>query len=293
MGIVYRYTDLSDETIKYIGIVWSGNRTLKQRVAEHARDDEWCKQGAWRIEYLKRDIASRTDAEMLEAHYIAKYGTDEHFNTRKKGWGTSDILDDKEDKWELFSTDEEQVSDLCWVEPIKALSYDSWHRDVNFVGEKPLLTLESESATFLFPHDDMLSLELRPCGENMSPCYLGVNMTEFLVRYLKHLGYEDVDDLLDRGEIAISRSEVTGDIDCFGFVGDNDAILGFHVEKHDKYDNVYTIHSLDRYSTSEISEVVSFIQKAKLSVYDWIDDRGDDYFYNMLVEKAIKTGHLG
>ena len=35
MGVVYRYIDLNDNQIKYVGIVWSGNRTLKQRVEEH------------------------------------------------------------------------------------------------------------------------------------------------------------------------------------------------------------------------------------------------------------------
>ena len=37
MAIVYRYTDLADNTIKYVGIVWSGNRTLKQRDEEHRK----------------------------------------------------------------------------------------------------------------------------------------------------------------------------------------------------------------------------------------------------------------
>lgn len=37
MAWVYRYTDLSDNIIKYIGIVWGKNRTLKQRLIEHKK----------------------------------------------------------------------------------------------------------------------------------------------------------------------------------------------------------------------------------------------------------------
>lgn len=37
MACIYRYTDLTDNIIKYVGIVWSGNRTLKQRLYEHSK----------------------------------------------------------------------------------------------------------------------------------------------------------------------------------------------------------------------------------------------------------------
>ena len=40
MAYVYRYTDLADNIIKYVGIVYGENRTLKQRIYEHFRDDE-------------------------------------------------------------------------------------------------------------------------------------------------------------------------------------------------------------------------------------------------------------
>ena len=72
MGVVYRYIDLNDDKIKYVGIVWSGNRTLKQRVEEHFNNDSWCDKGHWRIEYVLREVNTRTDAEYLEAHYTNK-----------------------------------------------------------------------------------------------------------------------------------------------------------------------------------------------------------------------------
>ena len=41
MGVVYRYIDLNDNRIKYVGIVWSGNRTLKQRIEEKELNSEY------------------------------------------------------------------------------------------------------------------------------------------------------------------------------------------------------------------------------------------------------------
>ena len=99
MAVVYRYTDLHDEIIKYVGIVWSGNRTLADRIKEHSANDEWCKDGCWKIEYLEKNIKSRIDAELLEAHYISKFGTGEFFNKSKSTWGKSDLLDDLDENW--------------------------------------------------------------------------------------------------------------------------------------------------------------------------------------------------
>jgi len=113
MAVVYRYTDLSDNIIKYVGIVWSGNRTLKQRVKEHRERDEWCKNGKWKIEYLSTDVQSRTDAELLEAHYISKFATYDWYNINKKDWGESTLLDNhEEEEWILYSSDEETKSDM-------------------------------------------------------------------------------------------------------------------------------------------------------------------------------------
>ena len=114
MGVVYRYIDLNDNNIKYVGIVWSGNRTLKQRVEEHYNNDSWCDRGHWRIEYVLRDVNTRTDAEYLEAHYTNKFRNPngEWFGKTKLNWGESEIIDDSNDKWEIYSTDEESKSDL-------------------------------------------------------------------------------------------------------------------------------------------------------------------------------------
>lgn len=110
MGVVYRYTDLSDGIIKYVGIVWSDNRTLKQRVDEHFRNDDWCKGRKWKVEFLKRNINSRTDAELFESHYISEYATDKYYNIKKSGWGKSDLINSKNEEWELYQVGNEENS---------------------------------------------------------------------------------------------------------------------------------------------------------------------------------------
>lgn len=101
MGFLYRYIDLEDNIIKYVGIVKHGNKIgkLKNRIYTHHSLDEWAKNGQWKIEYLKRDIQSRTDVECLEAHYIALYGTDKYYNQRKSGWGLCSFVDSTDDEW--------------------------------------------------------------------------------------------------------------------------------------------------------------------------------------------------
>lgn len=95
MGYVYRYTDLSDGIIKYVGIVWSDRRELSQRIYEHASYDWWCIGRKWKIEYIETPINTRTDAEYMEAHFIALFhsGLEENgFNSKKDGWGISSFI---------------------------------------------------------------------------------------------------------------------------------------------------------------------------------------------------------
>ena len=109
MGCVYRYTDLEDGVIKYVGIVWSENRTLKQRVKEHAMNDSWCKNKSWLIEFIEENINSRTDAEYFESHYISLYETDKWFNQKKSGWGKSSFLPERTD-WKVYTSSPYQIS---------------------------------------------------------------------------------------------------------------------------------------------------------------------------------------
>lgn len=102
MAYVYRYRDNINGIIKYVGIVWSENRTLTQRIYEHQQNDKWCKNGSFTIEYIEENINTRTDAEYFEAHYISLYETDKYFNEKKSGWGTSSFLPNREDDWEKY-----------------------------------------------------------------------------------------------------------------------------------------------------------------------------------------------
>lgn len=114
MGYVYRYTDLKDNQIKYVGIVYGNTRTLTRRVYEHKLYDEWCKNGNYKIEYIKMPIHTRTDAEFLESHFISLYKTDRFYNIKKKGWGVSKLISEQEFKWELYKGDEERVYETVY-----------------------------------------------------------------------------------------------------------------------------------------------------------------------------------
>lgn len=105
MNCVYRYIDLKDGIIKYVGIVWGKTRNLERRVYEHTRD-AWYKKSEWRIEFISVDIESRTDAEYFESHYISLYHTDKYYNVSKKGWGVSKFLPDRENEWIEFQQTE-------------------------------------------------------------------------------------------------------------------------------------------------------------------------------------------
>ena len=100
MGFVYKYTDIEDQIVKYVGIVWSENRTLLQRVKEHQMYDDWCNGKQWKIEYL--DINNKTDCEGLEAHFISLYNTNKWYNKSKTNWGISNIYSMIEWKWKEF-----------------------------------------------------------------------------------------------------------------------------------------------------------------------------------------------
>lgn len=101
MSCVYRYIDVADRIIKYVGIVWSETRDLQQRINEHRREP-WYKNSIWRIEYLDYNIKSRTDAEYIESHLISLYQTDRYYNVSKAGWGKSSFIEIPEDSWKEY-----------------------------------------------------------------------------------------------------------------------------------------------------------------------------------------------
>lgn len=102
MGYVYKYIDKSDNIVKYVGIVWKRTRTLKERIDEHRRNDKWCIGKNWTIKYIEKNINTRTDAEYLEAHFVALYKTNRWFNKRKAGWGKSSFINIEDSEWVTY-----------------------------------------------------------------------------------------------------------------------------------------------------------------------------------------------
>lgn len=101
MGYVYKYTDVDDGIVKYVGIVWSENRTLLQRLKEHQLYDWWCNGKQWKVEYLY--VNNKTDCEGLESHFIALYNTDKWYNKNKTNWGISNVYSMIEWEWKEFN----------------------------------------------------------------------------------------------------------------------------------------------------------------------------------------------
>ena len=85
---VYRYIDVNDGQIKYIGIC--NNGTLPGRHRGHMNDD-WFKRGEYVCEYIK--LRNQTETEAMEAHLISVYGTDKFYNKAKAGWGKASFID--------------------------------------------------------------------------------------------------------------------------------------------------------------------------------------------------------
>lgn len=84
MFAIYRYVDLKDEIIKYIGIVWGEKQTLFDRIYAHECQGQFWGYN-WHVDFI--ELTSRTECECLEAHFITLYRTDKYLNIAKTGWG--------------------------------------------------------------------------------------------------------------------------------------------------------------------------------------------------------------
>jgi len=81
MPVVYRYTDIDDGIVKYIGL--SKEDSPKIRIQGHRRD-KLCG-GHWIIDYFLTETLGSADA--WETHLINYYGTGQWFNTAKTDYG--------------------------------------------------------------------------------------------------------------------------------------------------------------------------------------------------------------
>lgn len=91
---VYKYINKKTNEIDYIGIVWSFNRELKNRIKEHSKYDNM-KLENYDIYYF--DVETKADAEVWEGHLITYYGTQERLNKSKSNWGLCTFLKGQED----------------------------------------------------------------------------------------------------------------------------------------------------------------------------------------------------
>ena len=98
---VYRYIDKKDGIVKYVGIVYK--QSLQKRIQDHLYNDEWCKNGNWKIEYF--ECETKSEVEAFEAHLIALYKTEKYFNKVKSGWGINRFLPDVENWWKPATID--------------------------------------------------------------------------------------------------------------------------------------------------------------------------------------------
>lgn len=100
MYSVYRYVDLNDYKTKYIGITYEkkGNG-LRRRCLDHFKNDVWS-HGKFHVGYIQ--VATKTDAEFLEAFFIAEYRTDKYFNKAKANWGGSRFVKANQFRWQHF-----------------------------------------------------------------------------------------------------------------------------------------------------------------------------------------------
>ena len=95
---VYKYTDLNDNKVKYIGIVYGQTRKLTDRLIEHEKDYWFDSSDNWLIEYIELD--NRSVAESYESHLISFYKTYEYYNICKNNWGVNKFL--PEPNWICF-----------------------------------------------------------------------------------------------------------------------------------------------------------------------------------------------
>lgn len=147
MGFVYRYIDKEDNIIKYVGIVYGKTRTLKNRIEEHKTQDWWAKGNNFRIEYLKENINTRTDAEYFEAHYISLYNTDKWYNKAKANWGISSFLPDREKEWiEYIDPSEKNKDDKTHEKPDVDLSTFVYYKEQykRLIAENNILRIKCE-----------------------------------------------------------------------------------------------------------------------------------------------------
>lgn len=91
---VYKYIDNADGIVKYIGITRNMYNRYKQHLTDKLQDHDWT------IAFI--DGLSKTDAEILESHFISEYGTEKYFNVAKTTDGIAQFLQVPDTAWRYY-----------------------------------------------------------------------------------------------------------------------------------------------------------------------------------------------
>lgn len=96
MPYIYKYVNKDTKETEYVGIVKKDDG-LTKRLIQHKRD-AWFYPLTYEIYYTY--VETQTDAEALEAHFIALYESYKYHNKAKSGWGQLSFAPTV--KWKLY-----------------------------------------------------------------------------------------------------------------------------------------------------------------------------------------------
>ena len=85
---VYRYVDLEDNHVEYVGIVNTGS--LYDRHYCGHMNEEWYKSGLYKCQFFQ--LRNRSETEAMESHLIALYGSYLYGNQNKSDWGLNSFI---------------------------------------------------------------------------------------------------------------------------------------------------------------------------------------------------------
>ncbi|SCX78670.1 hypothetical protein [Ruminococcus sp. YE282] len=88
---VYRYYNIMTDQFEYVGVNFGNTiNELMRRVYNHNYQDDWCKNGFYRIDYI--EVINKSEAYALESHLISLYETFLRQNKDKSNYGINSLL---------------------------------------------------------------------------------------------------------------------------------------------------------------------------------------------------------
>lgn len=99
MIAIYKYIDIDDGIVKYIGVVTKG--TISSRHYNHKSQDIWCSD-RMQLQYV--ELSTKSEAYAYESHFISFYKTYKYYNKDKSDWGLNNYIQPLSDeKWNIFN----------------------------------------------------------------------------------------------------------------------------------------------------------------------------------------------